>query len=84
MFGGLCFMLNGHMFVGIMKQMLMARVGPERYADALQQPHARAMDFSGKPMKGMVFVEPAGFDSDSELKAWVDRTLEFVGTLPPK
>ncbi len=84
MFGGLCFMLNGHMFVGIVKQTLMARVGPERYADAMKQPHARAMDFTGKPMKGMVFVEPAGFDSGRELEAWVDRTLEFVATLPPK
>ena len=84
MFGGLCFMLNGHMFVGIVKQTLMVRVGPERYADAIKQPHARAMDFTGKPMKGYVFVEPGGLDSDAELQEWVDHTLEFVATLPAK
>ena len=84
MFGGLCFMPNGDMFVGIVKQTLMVRVGPERYADAIKQPHARAMDFTGKPMKGYVFVEPGGFASDRELQAWLNRTLEFVATLPPK
>ena len=84
MFGGVCFMLNGHMCVGIVKQALMARVGPEGHADALKQPHARTMDFTGKPMKGYVFVEPKGFASDAGLKAWLARALKFVGTLPPK
>ena len=84
MFGGLCFMLDGHMFLGITLNRLMARVGAESYAEALRQPHAREMDFSGKPMKGYVFVDRAGFDSDARLSAWVERTLAFVSTLPPK
>jgi hypothetical protein len=84
MFGGLCFMLHGHMFLGISQNRLMARVGPEFYAEALRQPHAREMDFTGKPMKGYVFVGPGGFDSDAELSAWVERTLAFVSTLPAK
>ncbi len=84
MFGGLCFMAHGHMFLGIVHSTLMARVGPEHYAEALQQPHAREMDFTGKPMKGYVFVEPAGFETDAALAAWVNRTFKFVATLPPK
>jgi TfoX/Sxy family transcriptional regulator of competence genes len=84
MFGGLCFMAHGHMFLGIVRSTLMARVGPEHYAEALKQPHAREMDFTGRPMKGYVFVEPAGFESDAALAAWVARTLKFVATLPSK
>ncbi len=84
MFGGLCFMTHGHMFLGIVRGTLMARVGPERHAEALRQPHAREMDFTGKPMKGYVFVEAGGFDTEADLAAWVERTLEFVATLPPK
>ena len=84
MFGGLCFMLRGHMCVGIVKQALMVRVGPERHADALKQPHARAMDFTGRPMQGYVFVEPAGLETDRGLEAWVNRALEFNAMLPPK
>lgn len=82
MFGGMCYLLHGKMFVGIVKRTLMVRVGPEGYADALKQPHAREMDFTGKPMKGYVFVEPAGFDSDADLRSWVERALQFVSTLP--
>ncbi|MEQ1833416.1 MAG: TfoX/Sxy family protein [Candidatus Eisenbacteria bacterium] len=81
MFGGLCYLLGGKMFVGIVKDTLMVRVGPAAYADALAQPHAREMDFTGKPMKGYVFVAPAGFDSDRDLRAWVDRALAFAATL---
>lgn len=81
MFGGLCYLLGGKMFVGIVKDTLMVRVGPAAYADALAQPRAREMDFTGKPMKGYVFVAPAGFDSERDLRAWVDRALAFVATL---
>jgi TfoX/Sxy family transcriptional regulator of competence genes len=84
MFGGLCFLLNGSMFVGLVKQRLMVRVGPAGYPEALKQPHAREMDFTGKPMKGYVFVEPAGLDDDADLSAWVERALTFVATLPRK
>jgi TfoX/Sxy family transcriptional regulator of competence genes len=84
MFGGIAFLLDGNMFVGIAKNELMVRVGPDAWEDALAQPHAREMDFTGRSMKGYVFVDPEGIAEDDELKAWVDRALDFVGTLPPK
>ena len=84
MFGGLCYLLHGKMFVGIVKDTLMVRVGPEAYAEALARPHAREMDFTGKPMKGYVFVDPGGYESDKELARWVKTCREFVGGLPPK
>jgi hypothetical protein len=62
----------------------MARVGPEFYQEALSRPHAREMDFTGKPMKGYVFVDPPGFESDSDLSGWVQRCHGFVQTLPEK
>ena len=84
MFGGLAFMLDGHMFVGILGDTLMARVGPEGYARALAQKHVREMDFTGRPMKGFVYVAPEGFDSDAALEDWIGRCAKFVQTLPPK
>jgi TfoX/Sxy family transcriptional regulator of competence genes len=83
MFGGLCFLSEGRMFVGIVGEELMVRVGPARYAEALAAPHARPMDFTGRPMKGYVFVGPAGCGTDETLRGWVSRALEFVSTLPP-
>ncbi len=84
MFGGLAFMLNGHMFVGILGDRLMARVGPDAYAAALQQTHVCEMDFTGKPLKGYVYVVAAGIKSDAALEQWVDRCAQFVASLPPK
>ena len=84
MFGGIAFMANGHMSCGVVKETLMVRVGPDRHGDALVRPHAREMDFTGKPMKGFVYVAPEGFESDEDLAAWVTLSLDFVSTLPPK
>jgi len=84
MFGGLAFMVNGHMSCGVVNDTLMVRVGPEAYADALARPHAREMDFTGKPLKGFVYVAPEGVESDEALSSWVCSSLEFVGSLPPK
>lgn len=84
MFGGLAFMYRGHMLVGILGDSLMARVGPAEYADALKRPHVREMDFTGKPMKGYVYVDPAGIESDSDLGKWVELCLRFNATLPQK
>jgi len=84
MFGGLCLLSRGHMFVGIVGEALMARVGPDAYGKALRRPHARVMDFTGKPMKGYVFVDPPGYEEDRDLKRWVDEGLKFVATLPDK
>lgn len=60
MFGGLVFMFRGYMFVGITGELLMARVGPDDYEQALSRPHVRVMDFTGKPMRGYVYVDPRG------------------------
>jgi TfoX/Sxy family transcriptional regulator of competence genes len=84
MFGGLAFMVNGHMSCGVVNETLMVRVGPEAYANALARPHARQMDFTGKPLKGFVYVAPEGVESDEALSSWVSLSLEFVGSLPPK
>ena len=84
MFGGLCFMVAGHMCCGILGETLMARVGPDQYADALHKPHAREMDFTGKTMKGMLYVAPEGLKSESELQTWLNTCLQFVTQLPPR
>ena len=84
LFGGIAFMLRGNMACGIVKDELMVRVGPERYDDALARPHARPMDFTGRPMKGMVYVGPEGLRSDADLAGWVRRGVEFAATLPAK
>ena len=84
MFGGLAMMVSGHMCCGIVNDTLMVRVGPKQYAQALGQPHAREMDFTGKPLNGFVYVAPPGFESDQDLSEWVSRGLEFVATLPAR
>lgn len=84
MFGGIAFLLEGKMFVGIAKDDLMVRVGPERYQASLKQPHVRPMDFTGKPMLGYVFVAPAGVSEENELTRWVRLGATFAATLPEK
>lgn len=85
MFGGLCFLLNGNMCCGVTREArLMVRVGPEAYEAALREPHAGEMDFTGRPMRGLVFVESPGFESDEQLHAWIERGVAFAGRLPPK
>ncbi len=84
MFGGLAFLLGGNMCVGVVKGELMLRVGPDRYEETLRQPHARKMDFTGRPMKGFVYVACDGFESDADLRRWVARGVRFAGSLPGK
>ena len=84
MFGGIAFMLRGNMCCGIVRDQLMVRVGPERYDDALARPHARPMDFTGRAMKGMVYIGPEGLRSDADLAEWVNGGAEFAAALPPK
>jgi TfoX/Sxy family transcriptional regulator of competence genes len=84
MFGGLTFMVNGHMCCGVTTEHLMLRVGPDQYEACLAQPHASEMVFTGRPMKGFIYVEPAGYERDEDLQVWVGRGLAFVNTLPPK
>jgi TfoX/Sxy family transcriptional regulator of competence genes len=81
MFGGVAFLLDGKMFVGIVKQDLMVRVGPDRYDESLERRHVRPMDFTGKPMAGYVFVAPDGVSEDDELAEWVRLGSQFVRTL---
>lgn len=84
MFGGLCFLASGNMAFGIVKEELMVRVGPDAYEGALARPHARVMDFTKRPLKGMVYVGTKGFQTDEDLKAWLDRGLKFARSLPAK
>ena len=84
MFGGLAFMLRDYMFVGVQDDTLMARVGPDNYEEALHKPHVREMDFTGRPLKGYVYVDADGIESEGELTYWVDLCAEFVQSLPPK
>lgn len=84
MFGGLCFMVSNHMCCGIVGNMLMGRVGPGQYQECLSRDHVREMDFTGKAMKGMVYVSHEGVESDSDLALWISICTGFVETLPPK
>ena len=84
MFGGICFLVRQHMCAGVVDDILMARVGPDQYEECLKAEHAREMTFTGKPMKGLVYVDPAGISTDAQLQQWVDRCLDFVATLPDK
>ncbi len=84
MFGGLAFMLAGNMCVGVEHDRLMVRLGPDLHEEALTRPHAAPMDFTGRPMKGFVFVAPGGISTPGELREWVDLALRFCRTLPAK
>jgi TfoX/Sxy family transcriptional regulator of competence genes len=84
MFGGLAFLVRGHMAVGLSGDDLMVRVGPDAHDDALRRPGARPMDFTGRPMRGYVFVTADALESDRDLGGWIDRAVAFVSSLPPK
>lgn len=84
MFGGVAWMLAGNMFVGVSKDDLMVRVGPDAHDDAMREPHVRIMDFTGRPMRGYVFVGAAGLKTDEALAKWIARATKFVTTLPVK
>ncbi len=84
MFGGLAFMLAGNMCCGVIGETLMVRVGAEAYPRALAEPHARKMDFNGKPLKVFDYVAPEGFKRDEDLAAWLARGVAFATSLPAK
>ena len=83
MFGGLAFMVRGHMACGIVGDDLMLRLGAESAEEALERPHVRPMDFTGRPMSGMVYVGPDGLQG-AALRRWVGKSVAFVENLPPK
>lgn len=84
MFGGLCFMLNGHMCCGIETDRLMVRVLSDRYEALIKKPHAREMDLTGKPLKGFLFISEAGYRTAAGLTRWLDEGVMFVKAKPPK
>ena len=84
MFGGLAFMVSGNMCCGVVDDTLMLRVGADQYETALNKPFAREMDFTGKPLRGFIYVEPAGFAEENDLQEWIEMALQFVTALPPK
>jgi hypothetical protein len=83
MFGGLAFLLNGHMFVGIVGNELMVRLGHAAVQRALERDHVREMDFTGRPMKNMIFVQPGGLFGPA-LNRWVAAAADHARAMPPK
>lgn len=84
MFGCLCFMLNGNALAGVWKNSLIVRLGPNEGELALLEPHVRAFDITGKPMRNWVVVGPEGIEDDVQLNDWIERAMKFVKTLPRK
>jgi TfoX/Sxy family transcriptional regulator of competence genes len=84
MFGGLAFLVDGNMCVGVIGEELIARVGLDATDAALERPGSRLFDFSGRPMKGWITVAPDALEDDDALAGWIDDALGFVRTLPPK
>jgi TfoX/Sxy family transcriptional regulator of competence genes len=77
MMGGICFLVNDKMCVGVVKDKLMARIDPDSMDSALLEPGCHEMDFTGRPMKGFIFVEPEGTDMDKDLESWVEMALTY-------
>ena len=84
MFGGLCFLMDGKMVCGVERNRLVVRVGPARYEALLKQPHVKPMDFTGRPLRGFVYVLPQGLQSRAALKMWIDRGLRYAKSVPAK
>ena len=84
MFGGIGFLLNGNMLVGVWQDSLIARLSPGEGEDVLLEPHVKAFDITGRPMKGWVLVESGGVVGDDQLRDWIQRAMKFVGKLPGK
>lgn len=84
MFGGVGFLLKGNMWVGVWKEWLILRVGPEAYSGVLGEPHVREFDITGRPMSGWVMVERAGYEGAAALSKWLTIAEGYVKALPPK
>ena len=81
MFGCICFFLNGNALVGVWKDRLIARLGPDDGEAAMREPHVRAFDITRRPMKNWVAVEPEGVEEDDQLNGWIERATKFVKSL---
>lgn len=84
MFGGICHLIQGNMFGGVYQSSLILRLGVDGADEVWNHPHVRPFDITGRPMKGWIMVEKAGFESDEELSRWLERAKAFALTLPPK
>jgi TfoX/Sxy family transcriptional regulator of competence genes len=84
MFGGIGFLLNGNMLVGVWKDSLIVRLGPEEGDDALKEPHVSEFNITGRPMKGWLLVAAEGVEDDDALSGWIQRAVKYVGKLPKK
>ena len=84
MFGGVAFMMRGRMGCGIVGSTLMVRVDPTDADRLLRAPHARPMDFTGRPMRGFLFVDPPGVATAAGLRAWIRRAAAWADAQPPK
>src|SRR5262249_13976949 len=84
MFGGVGFLPNGNMLVGVWKDSLIVRLGPDEGDEALKELHVKAFDITGRPMTGWVLVGPEGVQHDRQLTDWIERATRFVRTLPAK
>lgn len=84
MFGGIAFMVGGHMACGVLGDELIARLGPEGGARALASAHVRPMDFTGRPMRAFVVVGAPALRRDEDLARWIGEAVDFVATLPAK
>ena len=76
-FGGIAFMVDDKMCMGVVRDQLMARIDPDFYAEAIRFRHCSPMDFTGRPMKGYVYVAPGGLDMDEDLLFWIQKCLDF-------
>src|SRR5215470_7555083 len=84
MFGGIGFLLNGNLLVGVWKDSLIVRLGPEEGEEALKEPHVSEFNITGRAMRGWVLVAPEGVEADDQLKGWLQRAVKFIGRLPAK
>jgi len=84
MFGGLGFLLHDHMCVGLWREFLILRIGPDGYEAALSRPFVKEFDITGRPMTGWIMLHPDGFDDDADLRDWIGQAVAFVRTLSPK
>lgn len=84
MFGGICFLLNGNMCCGVLGNELIIRVKPGEGEAILKERHTRVFDFSGRPSKNMVYVGSRALEKDADLNRWLQVTLKYVKSLPPK
>ena len=84
MFGGVCHLLNGNMVCGVYKDYLILRLGQKASSAALKKAHTRPFDITGKPMKSWVMIDEGGFQSEDQLRSWLNQAKDFVKTLPPK